>query len=76
MIGLYFLNFYHYKLALGDYHKGRPQSGGRGFVQCEHFADSMGERVLQMRMFALFAAKSSVFFEIYVVSARTKEKGV
>jgi len=23
-------------------HKRRPQSGGKGFVQCEHFADNMG----------------------------------
>jgi len=51
--------------------KRRPQSGGKGFVQCGHFADK-GNGVLQMRTFAHFGAKNFKFFEIYGVSARKR----
>jgi len=51
---------------LGAVHKGRPHSGGRGFVECGHFADK--ERgVLQMRTSALFDAKNFGFLEILSV---------
>jgi len=37
--------------------------GGEGFFQCGHFSEK-GEGGFQMRMSALFGAKSSGFFEI------------
>jgi len=49
--------------------KRRPQSGGRGLVQCGQGA------VIQMRTSALFGAKNFGFFEINGVSARTRDEG-
>jgi len=56
----------------GAVHKRCPQSEGRRFVQCGHFSDK-GEEVLQMRTSALFGTKNFGFFEIYGVSAGTRE---
>jgi len=58
----------------GTVHERRPQSGGRGFVQCGHFADKEGRGVLQMRTSALFGAKNFGFFKIYGVSARLRRE--
>jgi len=44
--------------------------GGEEFIYCGRFSN---KGVLQMRTSALFGAKKSGFFEIYGVSARTRE---
>jgi len=44
--------------------------GRRRFAKCGHFSDREGG--LHMRTSALFGAKFFEFFEIYVVSARTR----
>jgi len=50
-------------------HKRRPQSEGGGLSSADILRT---RRVFQMRMSALFGAKSFGFFEIYSVSARTR----
>jgi len=50
----------------------RSQGEG-GFVQCGHFSD---KGILQMRTSALFGAKYFGYFEIYGMSARTRENEV
>jgi len=61
---------------LGVVHKGRPHSGGEGYVQCRHLADKGGGGVLQIRTSALFDVKNFRFFKIYGVPARTRGREV
>jgi len=58
--------------SLGSVHKRRPNHE-REFLQCGHFADK-GERVLQMRISALFEAKP-LDFSKFVWCIRTDKEG-
>jgi len=60
-------------MVIRNYSKGLSikdvRTQGGGVVQCGHFVD---KGVLQMRMSALFGAKTSDFLK-FMVSARTRE---
>jgi len=58
--------------SLGDVHKRRPQSGGLSSGQCRHFEDK-GIGVSSDADVRTFWCKNFGSFEIYGVSARTRE---
>jgi len=52
-------------VAWGAVHKRRPQSGGRGFVQCRHFADKGKGGFFRCERPHFLVQKILEFFEIY-----------